>query len=258
MIPVLLLRGTELVKTRRFRDPVYLGDAINAVSIFNEKRVDELIVLDIDATRGGAPPRVDFLRRLAGECFMPLCYGGGVTRIEEMAALFSAGVEKVSVNAVALSDAGLLREASATFGSQSIVASLDYRVDPDGNRRVYTHGGAKPTGVDLVAAARACVEAGAGEVMIQAIDRDGEMQGMDLAGIAAVTAAIEAPLIAAGGAGSVDHLAEAIVKGGASGAAAGAFFVFFGRLRAVLITAPDEAARTRALARAAGERELIA
>jgi cyclase len=251
VIPVLLLRGGGLVKTRRFQEPVYLGDAINAISIFNEKRVDELVVLDIDATTHGYAPRIDLVQRLASECFMPLAYGGGVTRVEEISALFAAGAEKVSLNAGFLARPKLVSESAALFGSQSIVVSLDYRVEADGTRRVYTRNGRVPTGRLLEDLAREAANEGAGEILIQCIDRDGSQAGYDVEGIRSVTSAVDVPVVASGGAGSPEDLAAAIVQGGASGAAAGAMFVFIGRLRAVLINVPPEEVRDDAIARLA-------
>lgn len=236
-IPVLLLRDDSLVKTRQFDHARYIGDAINAVSIFSEKMVDELVLLDIDATKQGRPPSVGLVRDIASEAFVPLCYGGGVTTIEQFEALLKAGVEKVAVNTAFASTPELITEAARRYGSQSVVVSMD--VGRDGAAyAVKTHSGRKTVGRDPVAWARHAEAAGAGEIMLQSIDRDGMENGYDLELIEAVARAVEVPVVAAGGARNVSDL-QAAVRHGAAAAAAGSMFVFFGRLRGVLINTPD-------------------
>lgn len=238
IIPCLLLRGNGFVKTRRFKDPVYLGDCFNTVRLFNEKEADELMILDIEATGAGRPPRFDFLRDLAGECFMPVGYGGGVRSLEDMRRLFAAGFEKVSVNTQAWRDPELIRNAAREFGAQSVIASIDVRRRLFGRQEAVIEGGRTGTGMDPVAAARRASEMGAGEILLTSVDRDGTMQGYDVELIRRVADAVDIPVIASGGAGSLGDFRQAIQEGHASAVAAGSFFVFTGRHRAVLITYP--------------------
>jgi cyclase len=239
VIVSMLLRGNGFVKTRRFDEPVYLGDCFNTLRLFNEKEADELMVLDIAATREGRPPRVEFLRELASECFMPLGYGGGIQRLEEMRRLYNAGFEKLSINTLAFRNPGVVREATREFGSQSVVVWIDYRRKLFGKNEVYVSGGKDATGVDAVTFAQRAEEMGAGELVLNSIDRDGMMQGYDLEIIRKVADAVSVPVIACGGAGSLADFRGAIDEGHASGVAAGSFFVFTGRHRAVLITYPS-------------------
>jgi len=238
IIPCLLLRGRGFVKTRRFKDPVYLGDCFNTVRLFNEKEADELLVLDIDATPAGRPPDFALLHDLAGECFMPVAYGGGVRALEDMRRLFKAGFEKVSVNTAAMVDPGLVQAAAREFGSQSVIVAIDYRRRMLGRCEVYVRGGRQGTGMDPLAVARRAADMGAGEIILNSIDRDGTMAGYDLEVLRQVTDAVSVPVVASGGAGSLRDFHEAIHRGGASAAAAGSFFVFVGKRRGVLITYP--------------------
>lgn len=247
IIPSLLLRGNGFVKTRRFKDAVYLGDCFNTVRLFNEKEADELMILDIEATAAGRPPRFEFLRDLAGECFMPVAYGGGVRSLEDMQKLFAAGFEKVSVNTQGWNDPELIRTAAREFGAQSVIASIDVRRTLFGRFEVYVEGGRRGTGQDPVAAARRAADLGAGELLLNSIDRDGTMQGYDLDLIRRVADAVEIPVIACGGAGSLSDFRQAIQEGHASAVAAGSYFVFTGKHRAVLITYPSHAAILREL-----------
>lgn len=238
LIPCLLLRGAGCVKTVRFRKPTYLGDPINIVRIFNEREVDELIVLDIDASREDRAPRFSQLADLASECFMPLCYGGGVRSLDEIERLFAIGLEKVAINTHAFLNPTLVEQAARRFGSQSIVASIDVKTALFGRRRVVTHGGRRSHALDPVTHARAMEERGAGEVLLNSVERDGAMRGYDLALISEVAAAIRVPVIALGGAGSLDD-AVAALRAGASAAAAGSLFCFAGPDRGVLVNYPD-------------------
>lgn len=238
VIPCLLVKGDGLVKTIRFKEPKYVGDPINAVRIFNEKEVDELIFLDITATPENRAPSFDRVREIASECFMPMCYGGGIRTIDHARQLFSLGVEKVSLNTAAAETPGLVTELANAFGSQSIIVGMDVKRDWLGRRRVITRCGAKNTGREPVDYAREMAERGAGEIILNSIDRDGTMRGFDLELIREVTRAVNIPVVACGGAGSVPHLAEAVAAG-ASGAAAGSLFVFTGPHRAVLINYPS-------------------
>ncbi|WP_424359181.1 AglZ/HisF2 family acetamidino modification protein [Methanocella sp. MCL-LM] len=247
VIPCLLLQGDGLVKTIQFKDPKYVGDPINAVRIYNKKEVDELIFLDILASRKkslfgprATGPRVDLIAKISDECFMPLAYGGGIKSVEQVRDILGTGVEKVSINTQAVEDPAFIRRAADIFGSQSIVVAIDAKRRPDGKYEVYTHGGAKPCGIDPVSHARRMEEMGAGEIFINSIDHDGMMNGYDQELIKSVSSAVKVPVIACGGAGRIEDFAPA-VKAGASAVAAGSFFVFHGKRRAVLINYPARA-----------------
>jgi imidazoleglycerol phosphate synthase cyclase subunit len=237
VIPCLLLHKGGLVKTMKFAKPKYVGDPVNAIRIFNDKEVDELMVLDIDATRESREPDYALIERFAGECFMPLCYGGGVRTVEQAGRLFALGVEKVSVQTAALADTALVARIADRFGSQSVVVSVDVKKSWLGKQRLYAAAGGRVLSRPWLEFLREAVAAGAGEVMLNAVDRDGTMQGMDLDLIREASDAIGVPLIAAGGAGSLRDI-KAAVDAGASAVSAGAFFVFHGAHRAVLITYP--------------------
>lgn len=247
VIPCLLLRGTGLVKTVRFADPKYVGDIVNAVKIFNDKEVDEIIILDIEAH---ARRRINWelVTSTASEAFMPMCYGGGVTSVDDIRRLLKAGIEKVSINTAAHENPRLIEEAARTFGSQSIVAGIDVKKGFLGRTQVVTHGGKRKQAPDPVAWAKAVERAGAGEILLTSVDRDGTQSGYDLELVRQVTSAVRIPVIACGGAGKVQHFAEAI-QSGASAVAAGSLFVFHGPHRAVLITYPPRAELTKWLAR---------
>lgn len=235
LIPVLLLdRDRRLVKTVGFGDRTYIGDPFNVVRLFNEKEVDEICVLDIDATVDGRVADVGFIAELASECFMPLSYGGGISRAAPVDALARAGVEKLIVGTEA-ADAEFLRALADDFGSQAVVGCVDYRGGAGG--AVFTRSGRKPMGSSPLDYACALADAGAGEIVLQSIDLDGARTGMDLPAISEVAAVIPVPLVALGGAGEVEHL-DAALKAGASAAASGSAFSFIGRLRAVLISYP--------------------
>lgn len=238
VIPCLLLKNQGLIKTVKFKQPKYVGDPINAVRIFNDKEVDELIFLDITATLENRKPPLDLISQIASECFMPFCYGGGISSVEDIAELFKLGVEKVSINSQAVLNPLLIRRAADLFGSQSIVVSIDVKKNLFGKYRVFIQGGRKPTNLEPVNFAVQMEEAGAGEIFLNSIDRDGTMQGYDLELIRRVSESVRIPVIACGGAGKLDDFADAIKKGGASAVSAGSFFVFQGSHRAVLITYP--------------------
>ena len=237
IIPCLLVQRGGLVKTRKFADPTYVGDPLNAVRIFNEKQVDELIVLEIDATSNQRPPNLSLIERLAAECRMPLCYGGGVTRPEEVENIVARGVEKVAIASALLSRPGLLAEASRRVGQQSLVAVLDVRRVND-RYELFAQNGKVATGIEAVAFARQCVAEGAGEIVVNSIDRDGTMEGYDLEIVARIREAVNTPLTVVGGAGSLQDIRTLIERFGILGAAAGSLFVFKGPRRAVLINYP--------------------
>src|SRR5436190_5936613 len=236
-IPCLLLRNQGLVKTVKFANPTYLGDPVNIVRIFNEKEANELVLLDIMATKEQRGPNFELLADIAGEAFVPLAYGGGVRTIDAVGRLFRLGFEKIVINTYAAENPSFIHSAASRFGSQSIVVSIDARKSLLGGYEVYTHGGAERVRLDPVAFAREMEQMGAGEIMITSVERDGTMQGYDLELIRNVASAVAIPVIACGGAGRIGHFTEA-VQAGASAVAAGSLFVFQGRHRAVLISFP--------------------
>lgn len=242
IIPSLLLKNGGLVKTQTFQNPRYLGDPVNAVKIFNNKGVDELCVLDITATREGRGPDFDLLHDIATEAFMPMSYGGGVTSLEQIRHLFAIGYEKVVLNTALVRDPQLVRDAVAYAGGQSIVASIDVRTDLWGRSACYIGDGREKTAYAPEALALRAQELGAGEILLNSINRDGQMKGYDLKLVKSVADAVEVPVIACGGCGSLQDLKQVLEQGHAHAAAAGSFFVYYGRNKAILITAPREQA----------------
>lgn len=236
--PFLLLRGNGLVKTQKFGDPKYVGDPINAVKIFNEKEVDELTLLDIDATASGRTPDMALLKDIAAESRMPLCYGGGVADAETAARIIALGYEKVSVSHAALERPDLVREMAERVGRQSVVVTIDVRKEGmfGGSHKVHSRNAKLKHKVDPVDFARQCTDLGAGEIVLNSIDRDGMMQGYDLDLARKVRAAITTPMTVVGGAGSTDDLRALTEELGPIGAGAGSLFVFKGKYRAVLIS----------------------
>jgi cyclase len=247
IIPCLLIHQGGLVKTQVFKDPKYVGDPINAVRIFNEKEADELMVLDIDATVNGVAPDFGLIAKLAAECRMPLCYGGGVTTAEQAARLIDMGVEKVAISAAAITNPLLLTEIAAEVGRQSVVAVLDVRKKTGLFAKGYevcTHNAKAVHKLNPVTLAKQLQEAGAGEIVINSIDRDGLMQGYDLDLAEQFKAALQVPVTFLGGAGSLGHMSDLICQLGVVGAAAGSLFVFKGKYRAVLINYPTAMQKT--------------
>lgn len=247
VIPLLLVHDGGLVKTTRFAQPRYIGDPINAIWIFNEKMVDEICILDMDASAAGRGPDFEFIASFANECFIPLCYGGGVTSLSQMERLFKLGVEKVSLNTAALANPKLITDAAARFGSQAVVVTMDVR-KRGGRYAVYSHVKKSDVEIEPLAFARQVADAGAGELIVQNVDRDGTMQGIDTELVRLIAHNLTIPVVAAGGARDVDDLASAVVDGHAAAVAAGALFVYFGRRRGILINVPDEATRLKAFA----------
>lgn len=238
IIPCLLLSGSGLVKTVKFKNPKYIGDAINAIRIFNDKEVDELVLLDIKATLENRGPPLAKLRDIVDECFMPLAYGGGIRSLDDAQAVLSLGVEKVVLNTAAAAAPDLISRIAAEHGAQAVVGSIDVRRKLFGGYECVTAAGTRKTGVDPVTMARRLVDAGVGELLITAVDRDGTMSGYDVELVASVAAAVVVPVTACGGAGNVADLRKVLVEGHASAAAAGSLFVYTGPHRAVLITYP--------------------
>ena len=238
IIPALLLNNGGLVKTKNFIKPKYVGDPINAVRIFNEKEVDELVFLDISKRRFIDGPNYKLLEDIAGEAFMPFAYGGGISNIKQIKNIFKIGVEKIILNSSVIENPKLISEASEIAGSSSVVVSIDIKRSWRGNLRVYKNSGTKKTKIKLEEYIKNIETLGAGELLINAIHCDGLMKGYDLNLIKEISSLTSIPLIAIGGAGNLIHLKEAI-KAGASGVAAGSFFVFHGTHQAILITYPS-------------------
>ncbi|HCT94562.1 MAG: imidazole glycerol phosphate synthase subunit HisF [Bacteroidetes bacterium GWE2_39_28] len=235
VIPSLLIRDGRLVKTVKFSNERYIGDPINAVKIFNEKEVDELVLLDIDASKLGLEPSFDEISEIVSEAFMPIGYGGGISKIEHIERLFKIGIEKVILNTAVFNNASLIQQASNIFGSQSIVVSLDVKKDFWREYRIYTCSGTIKQKETLEFSLKKIQDLGAGELIINSIDNDGTMQGYDLELIKKVTGQLKIPVVALGGAGDINHFIEA-VKVGASAVSAGSMFVFQGIHKAVLIS----------------------
>jgi len=241
VIPCLLLHKRGLVKTVKFKNPRYIGDPINAVRIFNEKEVDELVVLDIDATTQGREPDYSQIEDIVSEAFMPVCYGGGVSTVSQMRKLFHIGVEKISISSAAVQRPALITEAANIFGRQSIVVTLDIkRTIFKRNYQVVIKNASQKTGLNPLKFAKQVVKLGAGELLINNVDLDGTMRGYDLPLLKNITDSVEIPVIALGGAGSIQDLGLVIQKAGVSAAAAGSLFVYHGKHKAVLINYPTE------------------
>lgn len=239
VIPCLLLKNGGLVKTIKFKNPKYVGDPINAIRIFNDKGVDELILLDITATIEGRKPPFKLISEIASECFMPLGYGGGIRDLKDIKEIFSLGVEKVIINTYALENPYFIKEASDLYGSQSIVVSIDVKKVFGGKYKVFIQNGRKKTLLNPIEFAIQMEKMGAGEIFLNSIDRDGTMKGYDIELVKMVAQSVNIPLIACGGADKVSDFFDA-VKCGASGVSAGSMFVFHGKHRAVLINVPNE------------------
>jgi cyclase len=239
IIPCLLLRNNGLVKTIRFKESTYLGDPINIIRIFNEKEVDEIIFLDIDATRTDKEPSYELIRNISSECFMPFSYGGGIKSIKQIEEIIKSGAEKIVINSNAYLQKNFISESVNQFGSSTIVVSIDIKKDYLRGYKVYIKGGSQNTGINPVDYAKRIEDEGAGEILVNSIDRDGVMEGYDIELIKSITQSVRIPVIACGGAGKLDDFRSAVKDGGASAAAAGSFFVFHGKRRAVLITYPS-------------------
>jgi cyclase len=240
IIPVLLLNKSGLYKTLKFKDPKYIGDPLNAVKIFNEKEVDELVFLDIHAFSENRKPDFVYLEQIASECFMPLCYGGGISTIEEIKKLINIGIEKISFNSIALKDPSFIKKASDEFGSSTIVVSIDAKKNFWGKYEIFNRSKFKFSFTDPEQFAVEMNRLGAGEIMINSVDKDGTQAGYDLELVKKIASAVDIPVIASGGASSLMDFKLAIHESKASAAAAGSMFVFHGKHRAVLISYPDQ------------------
>jgi cyclase len=240
IIPVLLLKNGGLYKGVKFKDHKYVGDPINAVKIFNEKEVDELVFLDIDATNNNRQPNLGFLKDIASECFMPLAYGGGINSVDMIREILKAGIEKVIINTAAVKNPQLIADAAEYFGSSTIVASIDVKKFFLGKPQVYINSGQEKTKLNHVEWAKKLESLGVGEIIINSIDQDGTLNGYDFELVKQVASAVSVPVIAAGGGRGLTDFADVCLSFGASAAAAGSSFVFHGKHRAVLITYPSE------------------
>jgi cyclase len=244
IIPCLLIHNGGLVKTVQFKDPKYVGDPINAVRIFNEKEVDELMVLDIDASRLGKEPDESVIAKLAAECRMPFCYGGGVKTVEQVERLVSLGVEKVAVSSSAVNNPELISAAAKRVGNQSVVVVIDVKTKGFfSQQEVVTLNATQRTGLDPVKFAHQVQELGAGEIVLNSVDRDGTMKGYDLDLVDRIKQKISIPLTVLGGAGSINDIRDLVKRHPVIGSAAGSLFVFKGKYRAVLISYPSQGER---------------
>lgn len=239
VIPCLLLKNRGLVKTVSFADPRYIGDPINAVRIFNEMEVDELLLLDIEASRKGKEPDFEFVQDIISEAFMPIAYGGGIRKVEQAQRLVILGVEKVVINSGALQNFNLVRDIVEQLGSSSTVVAVDVKKDWLGRYRVFDTPRGKVTDRDPLEYIHGAVTAGAGEIFINDVAREGTGKGYDLNLLGMITSATSVPVIACGGAGTLEHFREA-ADAGASAVAAGSMFVYMGKHRAVMINYPEQ------------------
>lgn len=240
IIPCLLVKDKGLVKTVNFKAPKYVGDPINAVRIFNEKQVDELIVLDIDATVHQRGPDFKMIENLAAECRMPLCYGGGIKTVEDAKRIFGLGVEKIAISSAAIQNPELVKEIAEQVGNQSVIVVLDVKKKSIGGKyEVLTCNGKKNSGKTPIELAKLFESLGAGEIVVNSIDNDGVMGGYDMALVDKVRESISLPMSILGGAGSLDDIGKLISRHGIIGAAAGSLFVFKGVYKAVLINYPS-------------------
>jgi len=243
IIPCLLLHKGGLYKTEKFKKPTYIGDPINAIKIFNEKEVDELILLDIDAAVKNNEPNYKMIDDIASECFMPLCYGGGIKNIQQMKMVYSLGVEKISISSEAFLNPDLIKEASGIFGNQSVLVTIDIKRDFFGNKKVFIKNGLINTKLDPVVFFKRMEALGAGEIVINSIDNDGVMKGFDLELLRLLKTNSNIPVIALGGAGNLEHIKEAFEISKIDGVACGSMLVYQGPLRGVLISYPKHFSR---------------
>lgn len=236
VIPCLLLKGKGLVKSEKFKDYKYVGDPLNAIRIFNEKRADELILLDIEASKSNREPNFSLIEKVASECRMPLCYGGGIKTKEQALKILSLGVEKISISHQAIKNPELIKEIAASAGSQSVVVTLDFKKGLFGNKRnIYTLNGKEKAGLELTEAIKLFTEMGAGEFVLNDIDRDGTLVGYDLELYKELKTLIKTPITIMGGAKDLANIKDASKEMGSIGLGVGRLFVLKGKHKAVLI-----------------------
>lgn len=238
VIPCLLLHKGGLYKTEKFKKPTYIGDPINAIKIFNEKEVDELIFLDIDATTQNKEPNYKMIEDIASECFMPLCYGGGVKNIKQMKKIYALGVEKISLSSAAVLNPKLIREAAKIFGNQSVIVTIDVKKEFWGKKKVFINNGKKNTKIDPVEFVKKIESLGAGEIVVNSVDNDGVMKGYDTELLKEIKQNTKVPIIALGGAGNLNHIKEVFEIAKVDAVACGSMFVYQGPLKGVLISYP--------------------
>lgn len=239
-MPCLLIKNTKLVKTIKFKNPAYVGDPVNAIKIFNEKEVDELLVMDISDKRALQGPDYQFIKTIAEECFMPVCYGGGITGIDQIKKILQIGIEKVSINSALLYNKTLVSQASGLFGSQCIVVALDIKKNWLGKYQICFDSGSKYLKTELGDYVQEMESLGAGELLINNIDREGTWNGFDIELIKLITSAVRIPVIAMGGAGKYDHIRDAIGPGKASAVAIGSMAVYQNKGMGVLVNFPKK------------------
>ncbi len=240
VIPILLIDDEELYKTVKFKNPIYVGDPINAVRIFNDKEVDEIAILDIGASKNNKEPNFEMIKKFASEAFMPLSYGGGISNVEQITKIISYGVEKVILNTNAFkNNFELIKQAAAKFGNQSIVVSIDFKKNIFGKYKVYFKSGKEDVDEDVFTLVKQLEDIGCGELILQSIENDGMMTGYDLDFIKKISSIVNVPIIALGGASNLNDIRKAH-EAGASAVAAGSMFIFHGKHKAILITYPSE------------------
>ncbi len=245
IIPCLLIQDNYIVKTKQFKKPKYIGDPLNIVKIFNEKEVDEIVFLDITASKRRQKPNYNLIEKIASECFMPIAYGGGISSINEMKKLFRLGVEKIVLNSSLLPNMELISEASKIFGSQSIVASIDIKKTIFSRYYVWNHSNSKTTALNPIDFSRTLQEKGAGEIFINFVDKDGMQKGCDITYINQLVSSVTIPVIACGGVGKEKDICDVLQQTRVSAIAAGSFFIFQGPYNAVLISYPTQVARNK-------------
>jgi len=238
VMPCLLVKDNKLVKTIKFKQSNYVGDPVNAIKIYNEKEVDELIVTDISANRAIKGPDFDLIQQLSNECFMPVCYGGGISTMEQVYKILKIGIEKVAVNTALKNDFKIIEDIAGKFGSQCVVAALDIKKNWLGKYQVTFNSGQHTSPMDIISFVKKVESAGAGEILINNIDKDGTWDGYDLELIKLITNCVSIPVIAMGGAGNINHIKDAIIKGKASAVAIGSMAVYQSKGMGVLINFP--------------------
>lgn len=240
VIPILLYKKEGLYKGIQFKNYKYVGDPHNTIRVFSEKEVDELILLDIDATRNGVKPNIAFIQRVAEECYMPFAIGGGINSIETIRDVLRAGAEKVIINSAALSNPDLIKRASDEFGRTTIVVAIDYKRKFFGKHIVYSHSGTKETRYELLEFTKLMESNGAGEVIITSIDREGTGNGLDIPILKQISSMLSIPVVANGGIGSNSHIMQVMKETDVSAVASGSYFIFQGSNKSVLITYKKE------------------
>lgn len=238
IIPILQIDSRKLVKTKQFKNPKYIGDPLNAIKIFNDKGVDELMIIDIGKTKDGSPD-FEFISDLVSECFMPISYGGGICNMHQAERVFNLGIEKLVINSAAIMNPKFVCELAYSFGSQAIAVSCDYKRTLFHGLNVYSKGGQTNTRMDPIKFCKSVTDNGAGEIILRSIERDGMYSGYDLPTLKLVTKGVSVPVVASCGAGSEEDMVVALNEGGAAAVSAASMFVYYGKHRGVLINTPN-------------------